>query len=133
MSSLISTVFNAKFHATLSDIINSEKPIEIQSGGNSVRINTKKIDLNGLKLLFKILDNDYPRKDKSSEIRTIISGEKIKKLYSIFGIPKSITEITSAQLSSHLMWIQSVCSDSNIKIHDDAWDALLEKAIKNGY
>ena len=133
MSSVISQAFNGKFHATLSDILSSEKKLEISSRGVILRLDMKKLDLNGLKILFKILDEDYPRKSDSTIIKTKISEKKLNKLYTLFGIPKSITEITSSELSDHLMWIQSLCGENNIKIHDDVWDALLEKAIKNGY
>ncbi len=130
---MVSRAFNAKFHATLSDILDSEKVIKIENGGVTVEIDTKKIDLNGLKILFKILDENYPRKKESKKIKTNLQESKLEKLYSLFGIPKSITEITSAELSEHMLWVQSLCTDNNIKIHDDVWDALLEKAIKNGY
>jgi hypothetical protein len=130
---MISNAFNGKFNATLSDILDSEKTINIESGGIIVKIDTRKIDLNGLKIIFKTLDTNYPRKKESKKIKTKLSEGKLKKLYSLFGIPKSITEVTSAELSGHLMWIQSVCADNNIKIHDDVWDALLEKAIQHGY
>lgn len=130
---MISGAFNKKFHATISDILMSEKVITIQRNDIKVKIDTKKIDLNGIKILFKILDKDYPRSKKTKEIKTILSASKLDKLYSIFGIPKSITEVTSRELSAHLLWIQSVCIDNKIKIHDNAWDALLQKAIKYGY
>lgn len=130
---MISLAFNKKFHATLSDIIESNKTLKIERGGTLVKIDTKKIDINGIKILFKILDEDYPKQTGKTEVKTKISRPKLDKLYSIFGIPKSITEITSGQLTDHMTWIQSVCADNNIKIHDDVWDALLEKAIKYGY
>ncbi len=130
---MISLAFNKKFHATLSDIINSEKKVRILRGGTVVEIDTKKIDLEGIKILFKTLDKNYPNHGKEKKIKTILSKTKIDKLYKLFGIPKSITEVTSSELSEHLMWIQAVCIDSKIKIHDDIWDALLKRATENGY
>ena len=130
---MISSAFNKKFHATLSDILSSEKMIIISRDGMSVNIDLKKIDINGIKILFKILDENYPRSKESKDIKTILSKTKLDKLYSFFGIPKSITEVTSSELSEHMLWIQSVCVDSDIKIQDNAWDALLEKAIEYGY
>lgn len=127
---IVSSAFNRKFHATLGDVIASNKKITINEDSIKLSIDTKKIDINGIKIIFKLLDDNYP-KDKKGECHS--TSYKLNRLYDIFGCPKSISEITAPELSEHLLWIQSICAENNIKIHDDVWDALLKKAEESGY
>lgn len=126
---IVSGQFNKKFHATLADILDSNKKIEVEVGKNLVILDTKKMDIEGIKIMLKLLDSDYPKTDKEpSKKRTKIPVERLRSFYEIFGYPASMTEISGDQLSSHLVWIQSVCIYNNITLHDRKWDALFEKA-----
>ena len=126
---IVSSDFNRKFHATLGDIISSGKTIKIDIESSLVTIDTRKIDIEGLKILFKVLDLDYPRfGEKPPSRKTILSNTKLDKLYVMCGYPRSMTDLRSGELSHHLEWIQFVCSENNITLHDQSWDMLLQKA-----
>jgi len=124
---IVSSAFNRKFHATLGDIVSSGKMITISDNTNAVIIDTKKIDIEGIKILFKILDSSYPISSNYPSIKkTIVAKTKLEKLYDIYGYPKSITDLIPKELTEHLEWIQFVCAENNIALHDEQWELLLE-------
>lgn len=127
---MVSSAFNKKYHATLSDIVFSNKKIHIQREGVVVSIDTRLIDIEGLKLIFKVLDENYPKEQKDKEYTY---SPKLQKLYDKFGYPKSTRDIASGELTEHMLWIQNICAENNIKTQDDEWDSLLERAEKYDY
>ena len=130
---MISGIFNRKFHATLGDILESKKKIVFFQKDTKIGIDISKLDINGLKILLKILDHHYPKTDIKPFIKkTSLKEETLMKLYGLFGFPKSIKDITAKELSDHLKWIQAICSDNSIYLHDQKWDALLKKAEEYG-
>jgi len=127
---MVSSAFNKKYHATLSDIVFSSKKILIERDGVIVSIDTRLLDIEGLKVILKVLDSNYPRDEKTEEYT---HSAKLNRLYEKFGHPKSTRDITSSELTEHMLWIQNICALNNITLHDDEWDSLLERAEKYDY
>jgi len=124
---MISLAFNKKYHATLSDIVFSSKKILIERERILVSIDTRLLDIEGLKIILKVLDSNYPRETKTIEYT---HSPKLNRLYEKFGYPKSTRDITSGELTEHMLWIQNICAENNIITKDDEWDSLLERAEK---
>ncbi len=121
---VISSQFNRYYHAMLGDILRSGKEIEVTNNDFYCKIYTKHATVEQLKMFFKLSDVEYV-KTIDEKYKKNVFGLQSDELYSFFGIPISIKELSSSNLSRHVRWISSICSENKINISSPEWDSFM--------
>ena len=126
----ISLQFNRYFHAILNDILHSGKTIKIDGGDFSATIDTNIVNLEQLKMFFKMTDVKYEKTTDVNKYKDVFKTLAGKSIVYFFGVPLSMTELDSSGLSRHLEWIEKECLKNGIFLESDDWDRLLQMAEK---
>jgi len=126
----ISSQFNKFFHAHLNDILLSGKTITVSGGSFTASIDTKIATLEQLKMFFKMTDVKYKKISDLKKYKNVFKGTTCDNVVYFFGIPLSMTELSSSELVRHLEWIEHICYENKIETENDSWSRLMEMADK---
>ena len=107
------TQINKFYHAILNEVLRSGKKINIRGRDYSASLDTFYANYEQLKMFIKMSDVSYPK--TSNRNYKNVFGRDNDDIFSFFGNPISMKDISLSDFIRHVEWLEFVCNDNGIK------------------